>query len=50
MVHRRRATVIHPLGGIKPPYLLRYSVGSRRDTWSKLAKMPVKRRCRAVPE
>ena len=34
-VKRRCATVIHPVGGIKPPYVLRYSVETRVGTWSK---------------
>jgi hypothetical protein len=34
-VRKRCATVIHPAGGIKPPYLLRYSVQTRVGTWSK---------------
>lgn len=34
-VKRRCATVVHPVGGIKPPYVLRYSVETRVGTWSK---------------
>jgi hypothetical protein len=35
LVTRRCQTVIHPVGGIKPPYVLRYSVETRVGTWSK---------------
>jgi hypothetical protein len=41
-VTRRCGTIIHPVGGIKGPYVLRYSVESRSGTWSKHAQMRVK--------
>ena len=41
-VIKRCATVNTPVGGIKPPYLLRYSTESRRGTWSKQAQMRVR--------
>lgn len=41
-VKTRCALVTQPVGGIKPPYLLRYSVESRQGTWSKQATMPVR--------
>lgn len=34
-VTKRCATVTQPVGGIKPPYLLRYSVEPVRGTWSR---------------
>ena len=37
-VRKRCAVVIQPVGGIKPPYLLRYSVESRQGTRSAQAK------------
>jgi hypothetical protein len=38
-VARRCGTILHPVGPIKRPYLLRYSVESRRGTWSKRAQI-----------
>jgi hypothetical protein len=34
-VTERCGSITHPVGPIKPPYLLRYAVESRRSTWSK---------------
>lgn len=34
-VKKRCATIIHPVGGIKPPYLLRYSVEPVNGTYSR---------------
>jgi hypothetical protein len=41
-VTRRCGTVVHPVGPIKPPYLLRYSVESRRSTRSKVATITLR--------
>lgn len=41
-VTSRCAVVTQPVGGIKPPYLLRYSVESRRGTWSKRVQIQIR--------
>lgn len=41
-VTKRCTVVTQPVGGIKPPYLLRYAVESRRGTWSKRAQMRIR--------
>jgi hypothetical protein len=41
-VTKRCGTITHPVGPIKRPYLLRYSVESRRGTWSKRVEIAVR--------
>lgn len=41
-VTERCGTVIHPVGGIQQPYLLRYSVESRSGIWSEQANIRLK--------
>lgn len=41
-VRSRCGTILHPVGGIKVPYVLRYFVASRRDTRSQEAQIAVR--------
>jgi hypothetical protein len=41
-VPKRCGTIFHPVGGIKPPYELRYFVASRLDTRSPEAKISLR--------